>query len=109
MGSMQKYPKTRLFLIFVGEDGCIESKWCKESEWSQAVIIEYFQLLQMVSYIVSGSQSCFFGLTLQRLLKFFFIDYNSSGVLWSISAGYQENILERFEKKDKIQGQSANF
>ena len=37
------------------------------------------------------------------------MDYNSSGVLWSISAGYQENILERFEKNDKIQGQSSNF
>ena len=40
---------------------------------------------------------------------FFLMDYNSSGVLWSISAGYPENILERFEKNDKIQRQSSNF
>ena len=48
----------------------------------------------------------FIGLTLHRLLEFF---------LWIIThqvfypAGYQENILWRFEKNAKIQGQSSNF
>ena len=58
----------------------------------------------------------FFGLTLDRLFKFFLMDYNLSGVLWSISAGYQENnpwaFWEKWQNprsKLKFQGQVYIF